>query len=380
MARAPEIVAELTWAQVRAWRCARQHLDVTAPAGSAVAVTSELAGVQAQVASAAAIALAVRVEGLDASEHDALLWERRALVKTWAMRGTLHLLAADELGLWTAAQALLKPRHAAGTWLRAHGLTAEGAAAMVAGIGEALRGRRLTRAELAAAVAARVGEPELERKLGGAFGDLLKPAAFAGQLCFGPDDGRNVTFVHPEDWIGPLRAPPPEQVPRELARRYLAVHGPATREELARWFGTPSAAQAGRWIAALGEEAVAVAVNGRARWALERDVAPLQAAEPAGAARLLPAFDQLVVCAPRDEPGIVPAELRDAVYRPQGWFTPVVALDGRVVGTWRHELAGERAAITVTVREPVPRAALEADAARVGAALGREAALAVEGP
>jgi Winged helix DNA-binding domain len=195
-------VKALTWESVLAWRLERQHLAARAPREAALDVVADVAGLHAQVASCAELTLWARVDGLEPGAVSELLWERRALVKTWAMRGTLHLLVAAELPRYVAALARLRPRHHVPAWLRAHGLEREQAEAMLAALADALRGAIVTREELAAAVAERVGEPDLAAKLAGGFGDLLKPAAFTGDLCFVPNDGPRVRFARPADWLG----------------------------------------------------------------------------------------------------------------------------------------------------------------------------------
>ena len=217
------------------------------------------------------------------------LWKDRKLVRTWAQRGTLHLLRADELGLWVGAQGALKPRHHVGSWLRHWGLTREQADAMLDAIPVALDGKQLTREQLAAGVARLTGIKGLDDKLKGGFGDLLKPAAFRGDLCFAPSDGRRVRCA------------------LEVTRRYLTRYGPADRDDLARWFGMTSPAQAGRWLEALGDEAVDD--DGKVMLAADGEAT----AEPDGTVRLLPAFDQYVVGAPRGDDEVVPAEHRARV-------------------------------------------------------------------
>ena len=95
--------ARLGWAQVMAWRAARHHLDERVPAKATLDVVAEICGLHAQVMSSAELTLAARVEGLGPDDVRRALWEERSLVKTWAMRGTLHLLPAAELPLWQAA-------------------------------------------------------------------------------------------------------------------------------------------------------------------------------------------------------------------------------------------------------------------------------------
>ena len=90
---------------------------------------------------------------------------------------------------------------------------------------------------------------------------------------------------------------------------------------------------------------------------LAADAEAAAAAEPDGAVRLLPAFDQYVVGAPRGDDDVVPAAERARVYRPQGWLSPVLLVDGRVAGVWSHERAGDRLVVEIEpFGQPAPRA------------------------
>src|SRR5262245_43324075 len=62
-----------------------------------------MAGVHAQVMSAAEHSLALRVAGATRADVTAALWEDRSLVKTFGPRGTVHLLPAADLAWWVAA-------------------------------------------------------------------------------------------------------------------------------------------------------------------------------------------------------------------------------------------------------------------------------------
>jgi Winged helix DNA-binding domain len=342
----------LSWESVLAWRLARQHLAARAPRARALAVVADIAGLHAQVASCAELTLWARVDGLQPGDVDALLWRRRELVKTWAMRGTLHLLPAAELPRYVGALARLRPRHHVPAWLRYHGLEREQAEAMLAAIADALRGSALTREELAAAVSERLGELGLAAKLKGGFGDLLKPAAFTGDLCFAPSDGQRVRFTRPADWLGGWEPVDGEEAARGIVRTYLHAYGPAPREQFQRWFGMTSPAEAGRWIKALGDEVAEVDVEGEEGWMLAADADSAARAEPTGVVRLLGGFDHYVVAAPRAANAVLAAPHRDRVYRPQGWMSPVLLVDGRIEGVWSHQLDGGE--LTVAV-EPFAR-------------------------
>jgi hypothetical protein len=293
----------MRWESVLAWRMARQHLVTRAE--DALQVVSDLCGLHAQVWSSAQLQLWTRMEA--PPSVDELAWRECSLVKTWAQRGTLHLHRTDELPLWVGAQRAIKPRYEQPSWLRHFGVTREEYDALLHNVPAALREGPLNREELAAKVHAGLGR---------GYGDLLKPLAFRGELIFTED----TRFALPE----PFTPLDPDVATKEVARRFLTRYGPATREDLAKWFGHPSAPQAGKWFP---PEVVETEFG----LALAEDAAAIEAAEPCGAVRLLPAFDQYVVAAPRDERAC-PEPAR--VYRPGGWFSPVLLVDGVMAGVW----------------------------------------------
>jgi hypothetical protein len=174
-----------------------------------------------------------------------------------------------------------------------------------------------------------------------------------------------VRFARPDQWLGGVEPVDVDDAMRRAARRYLAAYGPATRETFARWFGITSPARAGRWLAGLDDELATVSVEGSEALVLAADVEELSRAEPEGAVRLLPAFDHYVVAAPRGAEAVLPVALRARVYRPQGWLSPVVFVDGRVVGVWSHERSGEGVSVEIEPFSPLPasvRRAAESEA------------------
>jgi len=77
----------------------------------------------AQLMSSAELTAWARVEGLDRDAIRRALWEERTLVKTWAMRGTLHLLPAHELPLWHAALNTSRRFLRESAWKKYYGIT-----------------------------------------------------------------------------------------------------------------------------------------------------------------------------------------------------------------------------------------------------------------
>jgi hypothetical protein len=85
----------LQWSQVHAWRLSQHGLSPRFSSQDFLQAVTRTGGIQAQVASAAELAMCTRVEGLSPRDVQAALWQDRTLLKTWAMRGTLHLLSTS---------------------------------------------------------------------------------------------------------------------------------------------------------------------------------------------------------------------------------------------------------------------------------------------
>ncbi len=348
---------KLTWARAAAWRVRRHCLDQQAPAGSMLEVASRLCGLHAQVMSSAELTLWARVEGLERDAVRRALWQERTLIKTWAMRGTLHLLPTCELGLWHAALGT-SPRYLRpALWKRAFGITIEELDRLTDAVAEALDGRLMTREELAQEVARRTASPAFGTKLAeSSWGTILRPAAFSGYLCFGPSVGQRVRFTRPDTWLGaaPARMEPGAAT-AEVTRRFLAAYGPATVQDLARWWNGGGVGTARHWIAALGDAVTEVEVEGTRAWMLAEDAREAREIPAIRSVRLLPGFDQYVVAASCHADNLLPGNLRSRVYRPQGWISAVLLVNGRMEGVWRHWVKGSRVEIEIEpfVKQPV---------------------------
>lgn len=374
---------KLTWKQAAAWRGWRHYLCERAPAGSMLAVASRLCGLHAQVLSSAELSLWARIEDLKRGAVGRALWEKRTLIKTWAMRGTLHLLPTRDLPLWYAALSTSRRYHRPAVWRR-FGLTMDELDRLTEAIGAALDGRVMTREELAREVARLTRSASFGAKLAlGGWGTILKPAAFTGRLCFAPSVGQRVRFTRPSTWLKARPKPmDPEAAQVEVTRRFLAAYGPATYHDLARWWGGGSLASARQWIAVLGDEVAPVEVAGERAWMLSAHASEARELPPERSVRLLPAFDHYVVAASRHAEHLLPGDLRSRVYRPQGWISPVLLVNGLMQGVWRHEVKGSRVDVAITpfARQPVwVRRLAGEEAERLAAFLGGSLSLSWKG-
>lgn len=319
---------ELAWEQVLAFRLARHGLDQRGPLSGAE-VSLEINGIQAQVMSAAELSIGARSSSESPAGVREGLWEKRSLVKTWAMRTTLHLLPADELPLYMAA---VRRRGEAWkrTWSKWLGIDEEQLLELVEAVGQALDGRCLTRRELADEVVGQLRWMSLEQLLSG-WGTLLGLPARAGKLCFGPSLGSSVRFVRPDQWIGSWKEVDEFEAEQEILRRYLRVNGPAVRRDFQVWLGTTQSMQA--WKALLPEMAE-VSVEGRRGWVLADDLNAIRKAGFEDEVRLLPFFDHYLLTHHTGREHLVGPGHKPKVFRTAGWVSPTVLIRGRIAGIW----------------------------------------------
>lgn len=326
----PKPELELTWDQTLAWRLKRQLL-VGAASSDPVHTVSALAGVQTQVATSATQALVIR--GDTVPDLDDLLWKRRSLIKTWAMRGTLHLLPAAEIGVWFSALRQ-RPWKITAAWERHHGITASQLAAITESIPEILSATPMTREELTGSIVDRVRDPELGVALASGWSQVLKPAANQGLLAQGPPRGKHVTFVDPSQWLGKVAADvDPKPAMSTVVARFLDSSGPAGVDDFARWLGVDP--KTGRELMTPHLlDMVPVSVEGLTGWLTPKGATEVGDHDPPTGVLLLPGFDPYTLAPLSHRRYTIPEGKVDLVSRKAGWISPVILDEGRVIGTW----------------------------------------------
>jgi hypothetical protein len=289
------------------------------PADDPVAVADRLLALQAQDPRGARLAIRARTAGGSAADVDRALTEDRSLVITWLNRGTLHLVRSED---YPWVQSLTTPPLFAGVARR---LGQEGVAPAAAERGVKVIQRALseegplTRAQLRERL--KGAGVRTERQ---ALVYVLMLACLRGLIVRGPMIGREHAYVLVREWLGETRPLSRERALAELARRYLAGHGPADDRDLARWAGLPLRdARAG--LGALGGE-----LRTRADGLV--DLKARARAEALPPARLLGQFDPLLLGWKSREAFLGEHDRRVVS---GGIFRPIALVGGRAVGTWR---------------------------------------------
>lgn len=296
---------------------------------------------------------------------------RRAIVRTWPMRGTLHFVAAADVRWMTK---LLAPRVIARNAARIK--REVDVDANVIGrcrdvVTRALEGgRRLERGALYQVLEARGIRTDRSRGL-----HILGWLAMEGTLCLAGRSGKQHTFTLLEEWIPPSPPLEREAALGELAVRYFTSHGPAPLEDLTWWAGiTVKDAEAA--VDAVKSRLVRELVGEREyfRGSARTRTAARPRASRAPCVKLLPGFDEYTV-AYADRSLLLARGKRS---NPMGLLSPVLIVDGQVVGTWKRGFEKECVKLAVKLHRPLTRAENRsfAEAARYyGEFLGRPAKL-----
>jgi hypothetical protein len=324
-------------------RIARQGLggERTDSPATATALTT---AVQAQDSLAARLGVRVRATNVTDPEVVHAIETDRTLVRTWLMRGTIHLVEAQDLRWMVRLIGPAVARKFRNRW-RQLGLTDDVLERSVAALPELLADGPRNRHEIRAALDERgvtLDSPDPQ-----AHTHALVYASTIGLICRGPDRGRHATFALIDDWLPNAPAGPAgDDALAELARRYFAAYSPATAHDFGAWSALPHA----RAVALIRDELSPVDVDGRPGFRLG------EVASQRGV-RLLPAFDNYLI-GYKDRAAILDPALHERVYQ-GGMIRPTILVDGQVVGTWALERAKGRvtvtpfAALTATVRRAV---------------------------
>ena len=303
-----------------AQRLAAQMLT-GAPGRSPVEVAERLLAIQGQDPRGARLAIRARTQGLTAADVDRALTADRSLVLTWLNRGTLHLVRSADY--WWLHRLTARPQFQVGCRriLARSGVTDAQADRGVAVIEQALAADGpLTRQQVRERIE-RAGLPAE----GNVVLHMLMLASLQGIAVRGPMIGAQHAYVHVREWLG---SPPPgleEDIAlAELARRYLAGHGPAADRDLAKWAGL-TVGRARRGLAAIGAEL--------------RDRPDGLAELPAGTGvpdglpgpRLLGAYDPVLLGWSSREPILGPHR---HIVTVNGLFRPFALVQGRAAGMW----------------------------------------------
>jgi hypothetical protein len=285
------------------------------------------------------------------------------IVRSWPMRGTLHVLPAEDLGwlLSLTTERLLREATTRRKQLELDDRTLEAAREVAI---EALTGGRiLTRTALLGEFEAAGISTARQRGY-----HLLWHLSQTRTLVFGPAAGASQTFTLSSEWIRTPRKLEAEEALAELAVRYFTGHGPATVHDLA-WWASITVTQARSALASVRDRLEQLTLDGIDYYlhaatldAAGLDAAALDAPAAGNAGRratvhALPGFDEFLLGYRDRSAALSPDQQLVVVPGGNGMFAPTIVDNGSVVGVWRKRQAGGGIRVTAEPFAPLSKRA-----------------------
>ena len=326
----PSARRELTALRLASQRIASPR-DLTTPTD----VARWMLALQSQDYAGALWAIGLRLPGCTSADVEAAL-AAGEIVRSWPMRGTLHIVAADDLGwmmdIAARRQATWAAKRRSDLGITDDELVRAGDIAV-----ELMTGGRVVRRDALLTAWEGRGIPTTGQR----GYHLLWNLAHHKLIVFGPHDAKQPTFTLFEEWVTRHRDLAGDEALAEFATRYFRSHGPATERDFA-WWASITLGDARKGIAA------AVGLERR-----DVDGVSYYLAEGAEAAAsgvfALPGFDEYLLGYQDRSPALAPEFAQRIVPGNNGMFLPTVVVDGEVVGTWKRTESAKK--VTVDLSE-----------------------------
>ncbi|MDI3318810.1 winged helix DNA-binding domain-containing protein [Pinibacter soli] len=313
------------------------------PYANAGHVVATFGAMQAQDYAAAKWAIGLRLP--DATDEDIeTAIAQKTIVRTWALRGTLHFLAATDIH-WILS--LIAPRlntlHA--SHYKRLGLDKPILSKSFSAIEKALlNGKQLTRTELAVIL----------NKKGIATNDLrmnfiLLRASLDKLICFGERNGKQFTHTLLDEWVPPSKAIKNEEALALLAERYLSGHAPACIKDFVWWSGFPLT-EAKAAFAMVDDKFEEKTIGGNVYWLTKK----LSDFKKKPSLYLLPAFDEYLM-GYADRTTIVDEKYIKYIATSNGIFNPTIVVNGQVEGNWKRTLKKDVVVIEPNIFEAISK-------------------------
>ncbi len=362
--------------QLRRLRAHQQRLNAINNSSSPAETARHLCALQSQEWTSAQLAIHARTT--NATQADVIHAREvdRSFVLTWTLRGTLHLVAAEDLH-WQLA--LCGPGAIRATRRRYEqlGLTESTREEALAEIQSILSSEGAqTRSELARALASRGTPVE-----GQAIHHLVRFAALRGLVCLGAERSGALTYALVDDWLPAANsAAIPDDPLAVFARRFLAAYAPATAADFARWSGLSAKEVKTAWRG-VADESVTVAIPSGEAQMLKTQLDQIQTEQREPTVRYLPRYDNYLLGYESRAFMVADAHAKQ-VHPGGGLIRASVIIDGEAMASWKLGKQRHGVRITVTPYESIDSMMmplLETEADALGRFLNTNTVLRIEG-
>ena len=324
--------------RVLAARMASQLLPE--PAESTLQAAEHMLVFQSQDFAAGRYGLAQRSAAQESRQQVDALFTQGQLVRSWTMRGTLHICVAEDLR-WLVRASRERTLRSAAARLRGLQIDAQVIDQAAGVVSAHLREcGQASRTALFSALNRHGIETDQQRGL-----HLLQVLALDGLICQGPipDDAKVVAqdFVLVDQWIARLRE---EEHPlEELLRRYLSSHGPATLRDAA-WYAGQTLSAVRTAAEALGDQLLSAGHDERGEdyWVMAGSLAHHELETPQRTRlplRLLGPFDEYYLGYANRSLAADEQMAQQILPGKNGMFLPFWLEQGRAARLWNAEAA-----------------------------------------
>jgi uncharacterized protein YcaQ len=340
----------LSLSELRRVTMAKQLLLAPLGGGDVVGAIERVCGLNAQTARGPYLSLWNRMVRFKKSRLAKALFEDRVLIKTWLMRGTVHIVSVGDYAIYQKALGRrLAERWRAQMEKMGLSLSAGRRRSVHGAILTALTERSYTKNELLPHIRGDLEQmPEKEQRT--RLGYVMRELSYLGLVCHAQSTGpwyhfRENRFTTVEKWIGELVLPDVEEdeARKMLLKKYLLGYGPASVYDFSYWTGF-SVRESREVFQALDDELTEVALrcSPHPSWMVADDLDSLNLGKSASAtpSRLLPEFDPLIM-GHKDKSRIIDGEDRKRIFLPLANVAPTILVDGRVIGVWNYKICDE---------------------------------------
>ena len=295
-----------------------------------------MGAIQAQDYAGSLWAIGLRLKNKHESDIEKAV-EKKKIVRSWPMRGTLHFVASEDLR-WMLKFLTPGVIRRSTTIYRQAGLDNKIFSKSRKLLTGALRdGKQLTRPEIYAVLEQGRIATDNQRGL-----HILGHLAQEGLICFGPRKGKQQSFVLIDEWLPPVTMPYRDEAIASLALTYFKSHGPATMHDFAWWSGL-TLTEVKSTIEMLRPELRAETFNEQRYWMAANN----NNGRSSNDVFLLPTYDEYLV-AYRDRSAAIDPRFSEQVKaRGNGIFSSPLIVNGMIAGVWKRSFVKERLSIEV---------------------------------
>ncbi len=297
-------------------------------------VVAWLGAVQAQDYNGALWAVGLRLP-TELNPTEALIEQAIAdgtIIRTWPMRGTLHFVATADVGWMLDLLAARVAKRIQARLIRDFELDQEVFARCQKSLVRALQGgKQLSRNAMYQVLESAKISTSKGRGL-----HILLQLSMNKHLCFGAREGKQPTFRLFDEWIPATKLMSTEEALAELAQRYFTSHGPASLQDFIWWSGL-TVTEAKAAIELAKSNLVRETAGDQIYWLAPFGPAAKSSKAALPSTYLLPSYDEYTVAYKDRSAVLSPANAKQTISG-NGIFSPIIVINGQVVGLWKREL------------------------------------------